>query len=156
MVSCASEDCIGNRSSLPLAGFYSSQTVPQAIQVDSINIIGVGAPGDSILLSSLSSHEEVYLPFRLDGGETSYIIRYMRKDLLALGVQDEITFDYTSEPRFLSPTCGAMYDFKIRSIQNTRMLIDSLTCPAGIIDNQPVQNIRIYFRTQELQMPAMK
>ncbi len=148
LCSCVSEECIGNRNSLPLAGFYSSTLTPEVIRVDSIKVYGVGAPGDSVLHSSPSAISELYLPFRLEGGSTTYVIKYMQKEFETLGLEDRITFRYETEPRFVSAACGAMYDFRIMGIDYTTNLIDSVTCPYGVIDNNNVENLRIYFRTQ--------
>lgn len=146
---CASEECDGNRSALPLAGFYSSGSDPGQISIDSINIYGIGAPGDSILLSSLGSQSEIYLPFRIAGGKTSYVIRYMQSEMRKYDLQDTITFTYTPLPKFVSSACGAMYDFEISRIDHTTLLIDSVVSNSKIIDNTPGENLRIYFRVAE-------
>ena len=73
---CSTNDCGDNQNSLPLAGFYTSQDVPQAISIDSISIYGLHAPGDSLLLDSAVRVSEVYLPFRIDEPATTYVISY--------------------------------------------------------------------------------
>ena len=58
-----------------------------------------------------------------------------------------ITFRYDIEPYFVSSACGAVYNYKITSIETTHVAIDSVVCPSGIITNAPVENLRVYFRT---------
>ena len=129
---CSSDECLDNKNSLPLAGFYSS---------------GVGVPGDSILHEGKRTLSQTYLPFRIDQPVTRYVFRYLKKDFAALGLADTITFRYDIEPYFVSSACGAVYNYKITSIETTHVAIDSVVCPSGIITNAPVENLRVYFRT---------
>lgn len=146
---CASDECLGNKNSLPLAGFYSSAPVPEAVTIDSLTIYGVGAPGDSLLHDSVRSLSETYLPFRIDADSTVYVIKYLQKPLGYYGVADTITFRYDIDPVFVSVACGAMYDYHIRSISHTSYIIDSVTCPTGEITNLNSENIKIYFRVSQ-------
>ena len=47
---CGSNGCVDNRSSIPLAQFYSYDAQETALSVDSISIFGIGQPTDSMLL----------------------------------------------------------------------------------------------------------
>ena len=49
---CGSNGCVDNRSSIPLAQFYSYDAQETALSVDSISIFGIGQPTDSMLLDS--------------------------------------------------------------------------------------------------------
>lgn len=143
---CSNDECFENKNSLPLAGFYSSDSVPKAVALDSISIFGIGAPGDSILHDSVARLNESYLPFRIDTGQTSYVIRYLAGIPGKLHLADTISFFYEIKPWFVSSACGAIYDYEISSIRTTHHIIDSVTCPMGVIDNKNAENIRIYFR----------
>lgn len=145
---CTTDQCFDNRNSLPLAGFYSSEAVPQAISLDSVSIYGVGVPGDSVLHDSVRGLSQTYLPFLIGEGlkTTRYVIRYLQQPLGRYGVTDTITFSYNSQPEFVSSACGVVYYFEDVDITTTHMLIDSVTCPKGIITNEAIENIRIYFR----------
>lgn len=143
---CSNDECYDNKNSLPLAGFYSSDTVPAAISLSAVTIYGIGAPGDSILHDSVSGLGETYLPFRIDEENTTYVIKYLEENLAAFNIADTITFDYETLPWFVSSACGAIYKYRMKTISTTHHIIDSVTCPSGEIDNQNVQNIRIYFR----------
>lgn len=146
LASCSSNECLENKNSLPLAGFYSSDSVPQQISIDSISVFGIGAPGDSILHDSVRSLSQTYLPFRIDQGQTRYVIRYLGGMLGIYHIADTITFNYDIIPWFVSAACGAVYDYKITSIETTHNIIDSVTCPMGVIDNTDTENLKIYFR----------
>lgn len=146
IAACSNDECYENKNSLPLAGFYSSGASPAAISLDSITILGLGAPGDSVLHDSVRGIKQSYLPFRIDQESTTYIIRYLQGLLGRYRVADTITFNYEIVPWFVSASCGAVYEYKIRSIESTHYVIDSVTCPGGIIDNKNAENLRIYFR----------
>lgn len=146
MGGCSTSECFDNQNSLPLAGFYSSQEIPAAISLDSISILGVGAPGDSVLIDSVRTISQVYLPFRIDQPSTTYEIRYLGGDAGVLHMKDVITFDYEIIPMFVSSACGAVYYFKMNSILYTQNFIDSVTCPKGVITNENIENLKIYFR----------
>lgn len=148
VTSCSTSECYDNQNSLPLAGFYSSERNPQAISIDSISIIGIGAPGDSILLDSVKGISQAYLPFRIDQGSTTYEIRYLQGLAGMMHLSDIITFNYDIVPWFVSPACGAVYYYKMTSIETTHNFIDSVTCPLGEITNANIQNLRIYFRVE--------
>ena len=146
---CATNECYDNKNSLPLAGFYSSQRIPQAISLDSISILGIGAPGDSILQDSVRSLSQVYLPFRIDQNSTTYEIRYLAGLAGEYRLKDIITFNYEIVPEFVSSACGTVYYYKIESIDYTTTFIDSVICPTGEITNVNLENIKIYFRVSE-------
>ena len=146
---CSTSECYDNQNSLPLAGFYSSQEVPASIALDSITIFGVGAPGDSILIDSVRGLSEVYLPFRIDQESTTYAIYYLTGLLGQYAVNDIITFNYDILPMFVSSACGTVYYYKMKSIDYTTNIIDSVVCPTGEITNANIENLKIYFRVGE-------
>lgn len=146
MASCVNDECLENRNSLPLAGFYSSSATPEAIALDTITITGIGVPGDSILHDRESGLSKSYFPFRIDGGTTSYEIKYLTGLLGKYGICDTITFNYETVPWFVSSSCGVIYKYDVTSIVTTHHAIDSVTCPRGVIDNANMENLKIYFR----------
>lgn len=146
VVACNNSECYDNKNSLPLAGFYSSDSIPRAISLDSITIYGLGAPGDSILQDSVRGLSQTYLPFRIDQESTTYVIRYLSGLAGIYHIADTITFDYTINPWFVSAACGVIYEYKMNNIETTHYMIDSVTCPKGTITNENTQNLRIYFR----------
>ena len=146
--SCSTTGCTDNRSSIPLAGFYDERT-GAAIAIDSIDIGGVGAPGDSLLLASPQQATEVYLPLRSERDKASFFIAYRQKALDYPELNDTITFGYSSIPYFASEECGAMMRYRLRSVTYTRHLLDSVSVvPAdSVITNADIENLRLYFKT---------
>ena len=155
MPGCNTTGCTDNQNSVPLAGFYSYTTF-EPISVDSIEIGGVGAPADSLLVSTPGSASvvsgpvsQVYLPFRATLGESQFFVRYMQKALRHDELNDTLTFSYTSVPYFASEECGAMYHYRITSLRYTRHLIDSIGLTDSLITNVERETVQIYFRTNE-------
>lgn len=143
IVSCDST-CDDNRNTLPLAGFYAMvEGKMQSVSVDSLQIVGLGAPGDSILSDMHSMASTVHLPFRIDQDETAYDF-IARKDKNT-SIHDKVIFRYSRVPQFVSQECGVSYRFNINQISWEGAFIDSVTCPKGYIDNHPLENIHIYF-----------
>lgn len=146
---CSSEECLQNRNALPLAGFYNSFDSKQTVSIDSLEVYGVGAPGDSILSPGTQPLSQLYLPFRLDSDTTKYVFRYLHKELAQQNIVDTVTFIYSRDPRFVSSACGVSYVFGIKEIKTTGLLIDSVTCPMGEITNMDSENLNIYFRVSQ-------
>ncbi len=144
---CNTTGCTDNRSSIPLAGFYSVEE-QDAISIDSISIGGVGAPNDSLLLDCQHAGA-VYLPFRQTASTASFFIAYKQKALDFPELVDTVTFDYDPIKYFASEECGAMLRYRIRRIAYTRHILDSVAIiPAdSTIINVDVENLKLFFRT---------
>ncbi|MDE6334927.1 MAG: hypothetical protein K2L77_09815 [Muribaculaceae bacterium] len=145
---CNSTGCLDNGSALPLAGFYSSATA-DPISVDSVEIAGVGAPGDSVLEKAHLALSKVYLPMNPSASVTRWAFIYRQKQLQALGITDTISFDYEAIPYFASEECGAMYIYRITGVRHTDNFIDSITLTDSLITNVEAERIKIFFRTAQ-------
>lgn len=145
---CNSAGCLDNGSALPRAGFYSSST-GRPISVDSVEIAGVGAPGDSVLEDAHPALSQIYLPMKPGATMTQWALIYRQKELEDLGITDTITFNYESIPYFASEECGAMYIYRITGVKHTYNIIDSVTLLDSLITNVELERIRIYFRTAQ-------
>lgn len=145
---CNTDSCADNRSALPLMGFYSSSTGAQIV-LDSIALGGVGAPGDSLLVSPGESVLSLYLPFRFEKTSTSFFIHYDYKEqgLDNPAFDDIVTFHYTSRPYFASEECGAYYQYMIDRVEYTTHLVDSVVVLDSLITNVDMERIRVYIRT---------
>jgi len=145
---CGSDDgCEGNQSSLPLAGFYSSQSKSQ-ITIDSLTIYGIGMPGDTTIVDT-ATVSQTYLPLNIADNVSRFVFRYDQSALAAFRLSDTITVSYKSSPYFHSEDCGAMLVYDIDDYTTTHNLIDSVIIPTRHIDNTDRENIQIYFRTSE-------
>ena len=144
LASSNTDGCLDNQNALPKAGLFSSST-GKAITLNNIEISGVGAPGDSILVTAGTTVGEVYLPMRSTKHSTSWRFCYTQQGLE--GIEDIVTFDYDSEPYFASADCGAMYNYRIRRCTTTYNLIDSVGVADSLITNVDLLRIKIYIRT---------
>lgn len=145
---CNTTGCTDNQNSVPLAGFYSYATF-DPISVPGIEIGGVGAPADSLLLKSSGSQQQVYLPLRAAHDVTKFFIHYTQPGLDDPALNDTLTFTYTATPYFASEECGAMYHYRISHLGYTRHLIDSVGMTDSLVTNVEREQIRIFFRTVE-------
>lgn len=147
---CSTDECYDNRNALPYAGFYGvMEGKMNPISIDSVQVYGIGAPGDSILSSGGRAIANLYLPFRIDSDTTKYVFRLINKAYEPYNLADTLTFIYTRDARFVSAACGASYVYTMKSITSTGLLIDSVVVPEGRITNADMENIQIYFNTGE-------
>lgn len=119
----------------------------KSIAVNEVEIGGVGAPNDSLLVSSSQSVGEVYLPLRHTADYTSFFFRYTSEELNTPSLVDTLSLGYTSEPYFASEECGAVYRYNIRTLSYTRHIIDSIGLLDSVVNNANLQRMHIYFRT---------
>ncbi len=145
MTGCNTAGCTDNQNSLPLAGFYDAST-GAAVSLDSLEIHGIGAPGDSMLYTPGRPISEAYLPFRSTAPSSAFCFHYCNKALSDPALNDTLTFDYTATPYFAGEECGAMYRYHIHRLGYTTHLIDSVAIEDSLITNQAVQQIHIYFK----------
>lgn len=148
MMSCSSEECTDNKNALPLAAFYSSDSVSVKISLQDISVYGLDNPYDSLLADSVSSLDQIYLPFRIDEGKTTFVFDYGTLPMSLYPLRDTLTFLYDIRPEFVSSACGAVYFYENIRVEHTGEYIDSVVVPSGRITNKNSQNIFIYFRDQ--------
>lgn len=144
LAGCANKECYDNQNTLPLATFFSMQT-RRAVTLDATTVYGVGAPRDTLIADS-TTLSQVYLPFRADVPESSFVFRYEGEDAPQA---DTVTFRYRTQPWFASEQCGVVYYFHIEGIEHTRHLIDSVAVPGMLITNANKPNIEIFVQQQE-------
>ena len=145
LVACGNNECFDNQTTLPLAGFYSMQS-QKAIQVDSLTVYGVGAPGDSLLLDN-ERKSKVYLPLPLSGNSTSFVFQYNQKGINYVELNDTLTINYDSYPQFISNECGVIYKYKVKDFFYTHHIIDSIAIPTMEFNNKDIETIFVFFRT---------
>ncbi|MDE6716291.1 MAG: hypothetical protein K2J74_07420 [Muribaculaceae bacterium] len=145
IVACASQ-CFNNQSSIGLAGFYSAASQKQ-ISVSDIQVYGVGAPNDSLILSSATAISQVYLPMPVIGNECAFVFHYTQEAISSTLLNDTLTLRYDAVPYFAGTDCGAMYVFKINEFTYTTHIVDSIAIPTMEINNIDRETIQIYLRT---------
>lgn len=141
-LSCNNENCNGNGSSLPLATFYvgnNQQTI------SGLTVMGIGVPGDSLLLDSASA-KELYLPLRASATSSSFMLRRWKiANTVATPITDTLSIGYQSIEYFHSIDCGAMYNFNVENLTYTTHGIDSVVLVTKLITNSRTPALRIYF-----------
>lgn len=145
--SCNTQGCTENRSSIPLATFAGSAD-GRAISLDSLQIHGVGAPGDSILYPAGERLSRAYLPMRNTHEQTVWCFSYKWKALDNPANNDTLTIDYTSQPFLAGDECGGMYRYTITAVRHTSHIIDSVKVVQPYVTNIGEPNLTIYFRTE--------
>lgn len=146
LTGCNTQDCTENRSAVPLAQFKSGITGLD-ISVDSLQVWGIGAPGDSALLSPKRAAQQVYLPLRSAQTQTSFCFAYRQKHLDRPELNDTLTLSYTAHPWFAGADCGAMYRYRITGVRHTHHLMDSVAVSDSLITNIATAQLSIYFKT---------
>lgn len=154
--SCNTSGCTENQNSLPLAGFYidTDSTGVRAVTVDSLEVGGVGAPNDSLLVNAKKPVSIVYLPFRSSTDKSSFYFNIVSSQSTTPVVTDTVTFGYTSTPYFASEDCGAVFYYHIDRLSYTRHFIDSIAITDSLITNVDAERIRIFLRTTQSE-PAL-
>lgn len=138
VTSCNNDNCIGNSTGIPLAGFYNGD---KAVSITNLTVYGIGAPNDSVIIDKTSA-SSVYLPLRLSTSNCKYVFNYNTEGV----PNDTLSLGYDAIPYFESHECGAMYNFKITSMSHTSHAIDSVRIPDPMITNADVVSIKIYMR----------
>ena len=136
--SCNNDNCYGNSTGIPLAGFYSGD---KAATIQNLTVYGIGAPNDSAILRGTSA-SKVYLPLSLTKSSCQYVFDYNTEGVM----NDTLSLTYNAIPYFESHECGAMYNFRITSWDYTNNAIDSVTIHDTMITNADVVSIKIYMR----------
>ena len=139
---CNDDSCYDNGSSLPLATFYvgdSQQTI------SGLTVMGIGAPGDSLLLDSTSA-SEVFLPLRASVNTSSFMLkRWKNNGTTTEPVTDTLSLDYQPIEYFHSIECGAMFNFDVNRLNYTTHGIDSVVLLTKLITNSRTPALRIHF-----------
>lgn len=154
LTGCNTAGCTDNHSALPMMGFYNMATQSPVI-LDSLELGGVGAPDDSLLIKSGSSVQWLYFPLRFDSEQTSFRFHYDYKEqgLDKPELDDILTIRYTSEPYFASEECGAFYVYRVTGISYTKHLIDSVAVVDSVINNIDMERFKVFFRIAEPETP---
>lgn len=140
---CSSTGCLDNRSAIPRAELFSSVT-GKSQSFNGLEIHGVHAPNDSLLIRKNQSVSEFYLPMRSSYPSTEWCIHYVREGISDPTFNDTILFDYHSQPYFASEDCGAMYTYRITRMRTTTHVLDSVVILDSLITNVDIVRIRIY------------
>ena len=142
LVACSDSSCYENGNSLPLASLYVGQSQQT---IGGLTVMGIGAPGDSLLLDS-ASVSQMYLPLRASVTSTSYELRRWLVDGTdRICYRDTIKLEYQPIEYFHSIECGAMFNFQVSHVSHTSHTIDSVVLLTPLITNSLTPALRIHF-----------
>ncbi len=142
VTACSNDSCSDNGNSLPLATFYVGNNQQS---ISTLSIMGIGVPGDSLLVDSMSVNE-AYLPLRASTSTTSYALWRPSADGKT-SVSDTLTLEYKAVEYFHSIECGVMYNFDIHKVSYTTHGIDSVVLLTPLVTNARTPALRIHFTT---------
>ena len=145
LTSCNSSGCLDNRSAIPLAEFYNSET-GQSLTLDSLEIRGLGAPGDSVLVSAGTAVSQAYLPMRSSHELIQWCFAYRRHDLDDAANNDTLSIRYASLPYFASNECGVIYQYHISELTHTSHYVDSVAIADSVVTNIDKVYLKVYFK----------
>lgn len=145
--SCDTGGCTELRSAVPRADFFSSAD-NNKITLDSLEITGVGVPGDSLLYDAKQRLSQVYLPMPPLADAVQWRIAYAARQFAEIGLADTISLRYDRTPWFAGEECGAMYKYRITDLAYTTALIDSVVIADSLVINVDQATLSIYFRTE--------
>ena len=123
LTGCNTAGCTDNHSALPMMGFYNMATQSPVI-LDSLELGGVGAPDDSLLIKSGSSVQWLYFPLRFDSEQTSFRFHYDYKEqgLDKPELDDILTIRHISPPKSAGhSTCTESQASATQSILSIRL-----------------------------------
>lgn len=127
-----------------MAGFYDYST-RESLTISDLEVYGVGAPNDSLLLDPVRNAHQVYLPFR--GKDATASFKFIYADELA----NEVTFTYRSYPFFDGENCGAMWRYEITGVEvSGNGIIDSVSVTDPLITNIERERIMFFFTVPDL------
>ena len=135
--SCDQEACFEETNAYVKASLYLYET-GKLNAPDSITVYGVNKESSKIYAKS-KSITKALLPLDTDAGSCSFVLRIN-------GVNDTISFLYSSYPHLLSKACGYTYYHTISETpEHTTNLIDSVAINNNSITTLNAENIRIYY-----------
>lgn len=142
---CTREECLENKTSIPMAQCFNLYNPDQAIRIDSLFIYASGGPEGESIADSTSSVSSFSLPLNPESDTTLIVLRYMQKRLQAADIRDTLRLVYSRTPYFVSSACGVSYRFLIQEATSTRRLLDSVSLPEPLVNNTLRTNVALYF-----------
>ncbi|MBE0673191.1 MAG: hypothetical protein IH591_00880 [Bacteroidales bacterium] len=135
-LSCAPESCYEDTTSAAMAGFYETGTGIN-ISPDSVTVFGAGSVNDTLWFSQ-KNIKSVNIYLDPSSPSCSYVF-------IINGIQDTITFNYSSFPHLISKECGYSMFHTVETCTSTKNIIDTVIIRNRNITIPYEENIRIFF-----------
>lgn len=136
--SCTPGACFEDTEAFLKATFYRNED-KRVLPPDSITLWGSGQEG-KMIYDRETNVQPALLPLDASSGETTFVLRIN-------GINDTVSFHYTSFPHFISKECGYTFfhtlDVDYYSV--TSNIIDTIVFRNSNITTENEENIRIYY-----------
>lgn len=134
-VSCTPGSCFEEINADLKASFYLSST-GKLTPPDSLTLYGIG--NDSLRYNKASRVEPAFLPLDASAENCGFVIRIN-------GVNDTISFSYSTFIHLISKECGYTYYHNLSSVITTNNIIDTVQIKLRSITTLNEPNIYIYY-----------
>lgn len=136
MPSCTPGSCFEETNAYVKATLFLKST-GKVTAPDSITIYGIGRDANTIYKKSRNVSQAL-MPLDASSGGCGFVIKIN-------GVNDTISFTYSTYLHMLSKECGYTYYHTIENPVYTTNIIDSLAVNKNTITSLSEENIRIYY-----------
>jgi hypothetical protein len=134
--SCTPGSCFEETNAYVKATFYLTSKL-KAIAPDSVTLYGAGRD-TSLIYDKRASLNQALMPLNAATDGCTLVIRIN-------GVNDTISFSYTTSSHLISKECGYTFYHIIEPPFFTTHIIDTVTVVKKTITTQSEENIRIYY-----------
>ena len=134
-VACAPGSCFEETNAYLKASFYLNSS-GKATPPDSLTLYGIGK--DSAIYKKTLRVQNALIPLDPSSRRCKFAIRIN-------GVEDTISFSYSSFVHLISKECGYTYYHSLDSVLSTRHIIDTIQVKFRTITTLNEPNIFIYY-----------
>lgn len=136
--SCTPGACFEETGAFIKASFYENEG-KMAMPPDSVTLWGSGMEEKKIYNRS-TRVQPALLPLDASSGEVTFVIRIN-------GVDDTVSFRYSSYPHFISKECGYTFFHNLDEdyYSATSNIIDTIVFRKSSVTTENEENIRIYY-----------
>ncbi len=134
-VSCTPGSCFEETNAYLKASFYQTST-GMAVPPDSLTLYGIGK--DSVIYKKTSRVQPAMIPLNASAPGCRFLIKIN-------GVDDTISFFYSTFAHLISKECGYTFFHDLDSVAFTRNMIDTIQVKLKTITTFNEPNIFIYY-----------
>ncbi len=134
-VSCTPGSCFEETNAYLKASFYQTST-DRAVPPDSLTLYGIG--NDSVIYKKTPRVQPAMIPLNASAPGCRFLIKIN-------GVDDTISFFYSTFAHLISKECGYTFFHDLDSVAFTRNMIDTIQVKLKTITTFNEPNIFIYY-----------
>jgi len=144
LVSCNEDGCTETTDVNMNVNFYSAST-RNAFTIDTLSVLGIGQPKDSLLYDKSTSVKTIALPLHINDSTTAYLLKYGKSNGASVALTDTIRVFHQNRSQFISKECGCSVFATIDSVRFTRHRLDTVVVVNREITNQYTEHVQILF-----------